>query len=117
MAKKTDRSNFFYGYVIVVAACWIMAVAWGTNRTFGVFLSPLTQEFGWTRAGISGAFTLCMIVLGAISLAAGRLADRLGPCALMIACSLFIGGGFLLCSRLGSLWELYLFSGCSRESA
>ena len=29
----------------------------------------------------------------------------------MIACSLFIGGGFLLCSRLGSLWELYLFFG------
>lgn len=111
MAKKTDRSNFFYGYVIVVAAYWIMAVAWGTNRTFGVFLSPLTQEFGWTRTGISGAFTLCMVVLGAISLAAGRLADHLGSCPLMITCSFLIGGGFLLCSRLDSLWELYLFFG------
>ncbi len=111
MTKQVGRSNFFYGYVIVIAACWIMAVSWGTNRTFGVFLSPLSQEFGWTRAGISGAFTVCMIVLGTISLAVGRLTDRIGPRSLIVACSLFMGGGFLLCSRVGSLWDLYLFFG------
>lgn len=107
--KKTSR--FFYGYIIVAAAFWVMAVAWGVNRTFGVFVSPLTQEFGWSRAGISGAFTLCMVVLGSISLAAGRLTDRLGPRQMIVACGLFMGGGFLLCSRIGTLWHLYLFFG------
>jgi MFS family permease len=111
VVKLEDRPRFFYGYVIVIAAFWIMAVAWGTNRTFGIFLSPLTQEFGWSRAGISGAFTLCMIVLGAVSLAAGRLSDRLGPGPLVMACALFISGGLFLCSRLSSLWHLYLFFG------
>jgi OFA family oxalate/formate antiporter-like MFS transporter len=111
VTEKKNPSRFFYGYIIVAATFWIMAVAWGANRTFGVFLSPLTQEFGWSRAGISGAFTLCMIVLGSISLAAGRLTDRLGPRQLTLACGIFLGGGFLFCSRLDNLWQLYFFFG------
>ncbi len=101
----------FYGYVIVVAAFGCMAVAWGTNRTFGIFLPSLAQEFGWSRAGISGAFSLCMIVLGAIGLAAGRITDRLGPRSLVVACGVFMGAGLLLCSRIEALWHLYLFFG------
>jgi len=111
LTEKKKPSRFFYGYIIVASTFWIMAVAWGANRTFGVFLSPLTQEFGWSRAGISGAFTLCMVVLGSVSLAAGRLTDHLGPRQLIVGCGLFLGSGFLLCSRLDTLWHLYLFFG------
>jgi MFS family permease len=109
--KKKNPSRFFYGYIIVAAAFWIKAVAMGANRTFGVFLSPLTQDFGWSRTGISGAFTLCLVVVGFLSVAAGQLNDRIGPRRLIVACSFFMGGGFLLCSRLDTLWHLYLFFG------
>ena len=108
---KNSSSRFFYGYIIVAATFWIMSVAWGANRTFGVFISPLTQDFGWSRAGISGAFTLCMVVLGLISIAAGWLTDRLGPKQLIVGCGFFMGVGFFLCSRLEALWQLYLFFG------
>ncbi len=111
MEMKNSTPRFFYGYIIVAATFWIMSVAWGANRTFGVFISPLTQDFGWSRAGISGAFTLCLVVLGSISIAAGWLTDRLGPRQLIVACGFFMGVGFLLCSRLEALWQLYLFFG------
>ena len=88
-----------------------MTVAWGANRTFGVFLDPMVREFGWTRAGFSGAFTLGMIHLGLISLLAGRLTDQIGPRALLIACSLFLGVGYALSSQVETLWHLYLFYG------
>ena len=65
--QNQDRPKIFYGYMIVGAASFIMATVWGTNRSFGVFLKPMLSDFGWTRAGISGAFTLAMI------------ADRLVP--------------------------------------
>ena len=52
----------FYGYFIVAASVAVMAISWGTNRTFGVFLEPMLNDFGWTRAQVSMAFTLNMFV-------------------------------------------------------
>jgi len=108
---KGEKPKIFYGYIVVAAAFAIMLVAWGGNRAFGVFLEPMTREFGWTRAGFSGAFTLGMIILGLISLLAGRMMDQMGPRVLLIACSLFLGVGYVLSSLVQSLWHLYLFYG------
>jgi MFS family permease len=108
---EKGRAKIFYGYVVVAASFAIMTVAWGANRTFGIFLDPMVKEFGWTRAGFSGAFTLGMINLGLVSLLAGRLADQFGPRALLIACSFFLGVGYVLSSQIGNLWHLYLFYG------
>jgi len=52
-----------------------------------------------------------MIILGLISLLAGRLADKIGPRILLIACSLFLGIGYALSSQIETLWHLYLFYG------
>jgi MFS family permease len=105
------RRKIYYGYIVTAASFAIMTVAWGANRTFGVFLDPMVREFGWTRAGFSGAFTLGMINLGLISLLAGRLMDQFGPRALLIACSLFLGAGYALSARIENLWHLYLYYG------
>ena len=101
----------FYGYFVVGAAVLIMTLAWGANRTFGVFLPPMLHEFGWTRGQISGAFTLCMIMMGAMSIAAGRLTDRVGPKAVLIGCSLFLGFGYFLSSRVSTVWQFYAYYG------
>ncbi len=107
-----DKKNkLFYGYVVVAAAVFIMMIAWGSNRTFGVFLEPMLNEFGWTRAGISGAFTLSMIIMGLFAIAAGRLTDRFGPRVVLIGCAFFLGLGYLLVSQVGAIWQLYLFYG------
>ena len=108
---ENRKPKLFYGYVVVAAAVCIMMIAWGSNRTFGVFLEPMLNEFGWTRAGISGAFTLCMIIMGLFAIAAGRLTDRFGPRVVLIGCAFFLGLGYLLVSRVGAIWQLYLFYG------
>ncbi len=105
------RSEFFYGYIVVAAAVSIMTVAVGANRTFGVFLEPVMDEFGWTRAGISGAFTLCMVIMGSLSIVAGRLTDKIGPRLVLVTCALFLGLGYLLMSQISTIWQLYLFYG------
>lgn len=93
------------------AAFSIMSMAWGANRSFGVFLEPLLSEFGWSRTSISGAFTLSMIILGIASLIAGRFTDRIGPKKVLIVCALFLGSGYLLTSQINSIWEFYLYCG------
>ena len=105
------KPKLFYGYIIVLAGFLVAGLAWGANRTFGVFLEPIITEFDWTRAATSGAFTLCMIITGLVGIIAGRLNDRLGPRLILAACGFFLGLGYLLTSKIGTIWQLYLFYG------
>jgi MFS family permease len=105
------KSKFFYGYVVVAAAFVIMALAWGSNRTFGVFVEPMLKEFGWTRAAISGSFTINCLVMGVLTLGAGRMTDSLGPRFVVIVCGSLLGAAYLLTSRVQSVSEFYIFYG------
>ena len=108
---KNGAPKFFYGYIIVLAGFFLQVVGWGLCSTFGVFFNPLLIEFGWTRAMISGAFSLSFLILGFISIIVGGLNDRLGPRMIMVVCGLFLGSGYLLMSQLNTIWQLYLFYG------
>jgi len=108
---KNGAPKFFYGYIIVLAGFFIQVVGWGLCSTFGIFFNPLLIEFGWTRAMISGAFSLSFLILGFISIIVGGLNDRLGPRMIMVVCGLFLGSGYLLMSQINTIWQLYLFYG------
>jgi len=105
------KPKFFYGYVIVGAGFVIQLVVWGTYRTYGIFFTPLSSEFGWTSAATSGAYSLAYLLCGFLAIVSGRLSDKLGPRMVLITCGLFLGAGYLLMSQVGSIWQLYLFLG------
>ena len=105
------RGKIFYGYLVVGAAFSTMVVIWAAFYSFGVFFKPILDEFGWTRAMTSGAFSLSSITMGLLGIAMGGLNDKLGPRVVMSICGILLGTGYLLMSRLSSLWQLYLFFG------
>ena len=45
----------FYGWVVVGAAFSVLSMAYGASFSFGVFFSAMLEEFGWSRAALSGA--------------------------------------------------------------
>ena len=104
-------SKFFYGYVMVVLGFAILLLSWGLYIVFGVFFDPLLQEFGWTRAMISGAYSLSSILSGVLAIAMGGLTDRLGPRLVVTFCGFCFGLGYLMMSQIHALWQLYLFFG------
>ncbi len=108
---ENRQPGFFYGYVVVAAGFFIMVSMYGTLYSFGVFFKPVLNEFGWTRAMTSGAYSLTFFLSGAIAVLAGRLNDRFGPRVVMTISGLLLGLGYLLMSRIGAIWELYLFYG------
>jgi MFS family permease len=101
--------RLFYGYIVVIAAFFIMLLMWGIFFTFGVFFKPLLTEFGWTRAVTSGAFSLSWITQGLLAIVMGRINDRLGPRIVITVCGFILGLGYLLMSQISTLWQLYLF--------
>jgi MFS family permease len=103
--------GFFYGYIIVVACFLFQGVGIGSHIAFGVFFKPLLAEFGWSRATISGASSVAFLLMGVLGILAGRLNDRFGPRGIMAVTAIFYGAGYILLSRLDSVWQLYLFYG------
>lgn len=110
MAEAGNKRPY-YGYVIVAMSFFILLVMWSCILSFGVFVKPLEDQFGWSRGVTSGAFSLCMILLGVLFIVAGRLNDRFGPRLVVTVGSLFGGLGFISLYWLTSLWQLYLFFG------
>ncbi len=108
---KNIRPRFYYGYVVVTASFVIGSLAWGSQRTFGVFLQPLLTQFEWTRASASLTITVQSLITGILSIPAGRLSDRFGPRVVLTICGISIGTGFILSYFVNSLWQLYLTQG------
>lgn len=111
MRDDNIRNDLFYGNIIVAASFIIMFVFWGGFYAFGVFFKPVLKEFNWTRAMTAGAFSICSIVQGLLSIAMGKLTDRFGPRVVMTICGLFLGSGYILMSQINAIWQLYLFYG------
>lgn len=88
-----------------------MAVLGSGIYSFGVFLKPVAEEFGWSRALTSGAYSLSMVLTGLISMGAGRMTDIYGSRLVVTVGGIFFGAAYLLMSHISAGWQLYLFWG------
>ncbi len=103
---ENKKPRIFYGYVVVIACFISMVSMWGISYSFGVFFKPLLAEFGWTRAMTSGAYSLCMLLTGSLSIVAGRLTDRFGPRIVITGCGILLGTGCILVSQVSTIGQL-----------
>lgn len=108
-SKKAPR--FYQGYYVVGASFVILAVSWGVYVVFGVFFNSLTEDFQWSHAVTSGAYSLSSIISGILGVLMGGLTDRFGPRLVVTFSSIVFGIGLILMSQVNSLWQLYLFFG------
>jgi MFS family permease len=110
-------SKIFYGWWVVLAAGVGLFTSYGPIivSTFGVFLKSLSQEFGWSRAEISLAFSLTNLVLSGALPLIGRLVDRFGARRVIVPSVLIFGPGvmsfYFLSASLWHFYALYLLIG------
>ena len=101
----------FYGWRIVAAAFVVLFTAYGAQYCFGVFFAALLDEFQWSRAGLSGVFSLYAFGYCIVGFPAGRLTDRWGPRVVITAGALFLGIALAAMALVTRLWEPYVLYG------
>lgn len=92
-----------YGWVIVATGAMITCVAAGSMFALPVYLQPIADETGWSRAGISMAMTIGFLVMGVAGFAWGTLSDRIGARPVVLVASVLLGVGLFIASRTDDL--------------
>jgi len=102
------NKRIYYGWVIVA----VMALAGFTQsaETFpvlGVFLKPMTEEFGWSRSSFAGAMTIGTVLGGIVAIGAGPLIDRFGSRWTLVISFTVLGGTLVAMAGISRLWQFY----------
>lgn len=107
--RKRENRGLFYGWWIVIAGSISQGYTSGTFwQGFGAFFDPIVDQFGWGRATTSAAVSLQRTESGMVSPFVGWFIDRFGPRRVMLAGIVATGLGFIMLSRINSLWQFYL---------
>ncbi|MEN0107084.1 MAG: MFS transporter, partial [Pseudomonas sp.] len=78
---------------------------------FGLFLPPMSAEFGWGRETFAFAIALQNLLWGLSQPFAGALADRYGAGRVMVVGGVLYALGLVLMASADSVWSLSLSAG------
>src|ERR1700694_5929838 len=89
----------------------------GLMHSYAVYLVAFIEEFSWSRAETSIAYSVSQLVAGLSSPFVGALVDRLGPRRLLL-----LGGGLLTLGLVASafaaaLWHIIVLYGVVMQVA
>jgi MFS family permease len=105
------RSTIHPAWLVLSAVALAMMTASGVRTAFGVYVKPMEAEFGWSRAALSEVAALSLLLLGAASPLAGRLADRWGPRRVIAFSIVLLGVGTISTAFARELWQVYMTAG------
>ncbi len=109
--KQIQRPNIFYGWFVVATIFVVIMVTGGARSSIGVFVLPMSEEFGWSRSIISFAGAAGILIGGISQPFMGSLYDRIGGRKLILAGILVIGFSFtLLTATFHFLYFILIFS-------
>ena len=84
MHRIFKREPIYYGWYIALALAITETVSFGVIfYAFSVFITPMEAELGWSRAEISGAFSLLWLITGIFAFPVGYWLDKHGSRLLM----------------------------------
>ena len=104
-STEKAKAPLYFGWYVCAATVFIAFVTTGARSSFGIFIIPLEEEFGWSRFMLSSAVGTGFLVNGLTQPFVGRLFDQFsGRTVIMVG--LIIAG---LATASLSLTFNYLF--------
>src|SRR5437879_13567278 len=99
------------GGLLLGGAFVTFAISAALMHSYSVFLVAFLEEFRWSRAETSLAFSVSQLVGGASAPFVGALVDRLGPRRLVLLGGSVLALGLLGSSHAGALWQIVVLYG------
>ena len=100
-----------YGWIVVAVTFLTLLVGAGVRSTPGILLVPLESEFQWSRATISFAVAVNLLLYGFMGPFAAAMMDRFGVRRTMLTAIALIGSGVALTTIMRESWQMVLLWG------
>ncbi|MCZ6862892.1 MAG: MFS transporter [Alphaproteobacteria bacterium] len=97
--------------VIILAGCLISIVTFGTRAGFGLWLEPMSTQFGWGRETFALSMAIQNLVWGMAQPFAGALADRYGSARVLVGGGVLYAGGVAAMAYSTTPLTLHLSAG------
>ena len=110
LAVRLGRGRIHYGWIAAAVTFLTLLAAAGVRAAPGVLLVPVGNAFQWSRASVSAAVAVNLVLYGLIGPFAAALYARYGLRRTMAAAMLLLAAGFgstVLVTRYGQLVFLW----------
>jgi sugar phosphate permease len=113
MLSQTTRApaKVHYAWIILAVSFAAVVVTAGVRATPSVLIVPLEAEFHWSRATISFAIGVNLLLYGAVGPFAAAVMDRFGARRTMILALAATAAGVALTPAMHEPWQLVLLWG------
>ena len=89
--SENTKKPIYFGWYVCAAVVFIGFLSVGARNSFGVFVVPMSEEFGWNRFTISIAAALGVLVNGVCQPFMGQVFDRTGGRKLIMISLVVLG--------------------------
>lgn len=107
MSKSFLRSP----YLVLICAVGIVFLSYGSRQSFGVYLRPITAEFGWGVQSMSLALGVQALIYGLSAPFVGAIADKWGSIKVLCAAGLLYSSGIFMMSQSSTPQGMILSAG------
>ncbi|HLJ69809.1 MAG TPA: MFS transporter [Roseiarcus sp.] len=111
LARRLARRGVHYGWAIAAVTFLTMLTTAGAVGLPGAFILPLSKEFGWDAAQISGPLAVRLILFGLMAPFAAALIERFGVRNVVVSAIGLIVAGLLLALTMSAIWQLFIYWG------
>lgn len=108
---RRGPSGLHYAWVVAGVTFLVLLATAGVRSAPGVLIVPLEREFGWSRATVSFAISVNLVLYGLIGPFAAALMGRLGVRKTVLASLVVVSTGVALTTRMTAPWQLVLLWG------
>jgi len=111
LASYLARRSLHYSWIIAGLTFLALLIAAGIRATPSVLIVPLEHEFGWSRATISLAISINLVLYGLIGPFAAAVLEQIGIRRTMVFALALLGVGVGLTTLMSTQWQLILLWG------
>lgn len=111
MNDSTHGASWRTAGWVLLGASLVLALSLGIRHGFGLFLAPMSSEYGWGRETFAFAIALQNLIWGLAQPVTGAIADRFGARRVIVVGGLLYAVGLGLMASSDSAWSLSVSAG------